>query len=145
MVKYWSPCFMKHSQILNSLFHEGSCKVTVDVNRTRNLPITRLTPYPLGHQAIFFMSTDSMSIHFPFRINMNGKNYIWIYLACLEGIFVLDPPACRTKCQWFKFHWKQHWLLHIWENVRHQTDYASFLKHLPDLIFLLDVVNSINE
>jgi len=26
--------------------------VTVDGNRTRNLSITRLSPYPLGHQAL---------------------------------------------------------------------------------------------
>jgi len=40
----------QHSQI--KLLAEGSSKVTVDVNRTRNLPITGLALYPLGHQAL---------------------------------------------------------------------------------------------
>jgi len=38
---------------LNSLL-KGSSKATIDGNRTRNLPIARLTPYPLRHQAFNF-------------------------------------------------------------------------------------------
>jgi len=39
----------QHCQI--KLLAEGSSKVTVDGNPTRNFPIARLTTYPLDHQA----------------------------------------------------------------------------------------------
>jgi len=34
------------------LLAEGSNKATINENRTRNLPIARLVPYPLGRQAL---------------------------------------------------------------------------------------------
>jgi len=39
------------SALSNKLLAEGSSKATIDGNRTLIIPIARLTPYTLGHQA----------------------------------------------------------------------------------------------
>jgi len=42
--------YCQHCQI--KLLAEGSSKATIDGNRIARRPIARLTPYPLGYQAL---------------------------------------------------------------------------------------------
>jgi len=61
---------MDHCQI--KLLAEGSSKATIDGIRTRNLPIARLTPYPLGYQALIDNDDNDINlcdfgIHFHLR------------------------------------------------------------------------------
>jgi len=66
--------------------------VTVDANRTCNRPITKLTPYPLGHQALAQYALINLIIR-------RNETVIMASAVCLQSLRVLLKWRTYGKAQ----------------------------------------------